>query len=84
MGHRKALRAEVAVGLNLVIGCHRCAVKVWFYRGQISGMEGFYRDHWQHERLIELSNDQADRDWLDAYRDVGERYGVVHRDPAIA
>jgi len=67
------------MGLNLVIGCHLCKERAWFYRGHESpAILNFYRAHWKHSHLIALSDDQSDQGWVDSYEDVGEKFGVEH------
>lgn len=67
------------MGLNLVIGCHRCRQRVWMFRGkEIPPITDFYRAHWQHSEQIELTDDQSLRDWQHEYEDVSRRYGVSY------
>lgn len=51
------------MGLNLVIGCHRCKQKVWTLRGEGDPLYSFALDHWAHWDSVELTHDQTDRDW---------------------
>jgi hypothetical protein len=71
------------VGINLVIGCSECHQRIWFYRGELNGMESFYVDHRLHG--VVLSDDQKDvgedmlHDWPDVgyeYRATGPRDGI--------
>lgn len=64
------------MGLNLVIGCHQCKERIWFFRGHLEGMESFYRFHWKHQNEIELSNDQGPHEWVYEYHDVRAYHGV--------
>lgn len=66
------------MGLNFVIGCHRCRERVWMFRGdEARPLHSFYRAHWDHSRFVELTDDQSDNAWADEYLDVGHRHGVA-------
>ena len=56
------------MGLNLVIVCHAHKVRCWMYRGHEGGVVDFYEKHWRcnldRAGTVELSDDQADQDWL--------------------
>jgi hypothetical protein len=65
------------VGLNFVLGCHKCRQRVWMFRGEeVQPMHNFWRAHWKHEQHLELSQDQTDANWVYDYEDVGQDHGV--------
>ena len=61
------------MGINFVIGCHRCREYVWMLRGDESQtLHAFWRKHWDHRQEIALSCDQSDLGdrMYDEYRNV--------------
>ncbi len=56
-------RQREAVGLNLVIGCHKCRQRCWTLRGHGNPIYRFALDHWVHWEAVEVTHDQTDREW---------------------
>jgi hypothetical protein len=72
------------MGINFVIGCHRCEQRAWMYRGEESEpLHRFFRLHEGCARLdpqnVVVADDQLqEADWQHDYLDVSDDVGVQH------
>lgn len=71
------------MGLNFIIGCHKCSEQLWMWRGEESdGIHSFFRRHEScyrsDPRNLAFADDQVTEPaWSETYVDIGAKEQVT-------